>query len=66
MDGIKIGTVETVTGKRAKVRFRGQETVQELTVLKTGQTRYVPQVGEKVVCLLLPGGHGHGFVVGGI
>jgi len=66
MESVKIGTVETVSGKRAKVRFRGQEAVQELTVLKTGDARYVPEIGEKVVCLLLPYGGGQGFIVGGI
>lgn len=77
---IKIGTVESVSGKRAKVRFKGKATSSaELTILQntaelTGYadshrhtvSRWVPTVGQKVVCLMIPGGNGQGFIVGAI
>lgn len=77
-DLVRIGTVESVSGKRAKVRFQGKATSSsELTVLKntpgtTGYadshghsiSRWVPEIGAKVVCLMIPGGNGQGFVLG--
>ena len=77
---IKIGTVESVSGRRAKVRFKGKATSSsELTVLKNSATMtgyadqhshgislWVPAVGQKVVCLMLPNGNGQGFIVGAI
>lgn len=77
---MKIGMVENVSKGRARVRFRGEKTASaELTVLKntpwaTGSAdghshtvgRWMPDVGGKVVCLMIPGGYGQGFVIGEI
>ena len=79
-DLIKIGTVESVSGNRAKVRFTGKATSSaELTILKNSATitgyavdhrhgisMWYHTVGQKVVCLMIPRGNGQGFIVGGI
>lgn len=65
----KIGTVESVSGRKCKVRLTGQKSSLEMRVLKTiyGTNGYwVPAIGDKVVCLLLKNGAGQGFVIGGI
>ena len=66
METVKIGTVESVGTSTAKVRFQREKTSSaELTVLKrTREERWMPEVGEKVVCLIQDSGHG--FVVGAI
>lgn len=77
---VKIGTVEYVKGRRCGVRIRGNGSgVVEMKVLKNGATvtgyagdpshrhgvsLWMPDVGDKVVCLLY--GNGQGFVVGAI
>lgn len=77
---VKIGTVESVHGNRARVRFRGKATSSaELTILKNSSTvtgyaeqhchgviMWKPEVGQKVVCLLIHNGNGQGFILGGI
>ena len=66
METVKIGTVESVNGNRAKVRFQRERTASaELTVLRTDEeSRWVPKPGEKVVCLMQSGGTG--FIAGAI
>ncbi len=83
MEGIvKIGTVESVSGRRCKVRMRGSRTtLAELTILKNGavytgyagnpshshgMAEWTPAIGDKVVCLMIQDGVGQGFVLGAI
>lgn len=83
MEGIlKIGTVESISGRRCKVRLRGSQTaLAELTILKNGTTYtgyggdtshrhsigvWTPEIGDEVVCLMIQEGAGQGFVVGAI
>ncbi len=83
MNGIlKIGQVESVQGRRVKVRLKGSRTaLAEMTVLKNGSTatgsggdplhrheigHWMPSVGDQVVCLMIPEGAGQGFVIGAI
>lgn len=83
MDGIvKIGTVESVNGRRCKVRMSGNRTaLAELTILKNGATftgyagdtshchgiaEWKPAIGDKVVCLMIQESLGQGFVLGAI
>ncbi|MBQ9269662.1 MAG: hypothetical protein IJ206_09125 [Oscillospiraceae bacterium] len=79
---MKIGTVESVNGRRCKVRLRGSRTaLAELTILKNGATytgyggdpyhshgisAWTPTYGDEVVCLMIQDGAGQGFVLGAI
>lgn len=79
---MKIGTVESVSGRRCKVRLTGKRTaLAEMTVLKNGATAtgyagdpshrhdigvWTPAIGDKVVCLMIEDGAGQGFVLGSI
>lgn len=68
-DCVKIGTVESVSDRKCKVRLSGQKSTMEMRVLKTLYGTYgywKPAIGDKVVCLLLKNGAGQGFVIGGI
>lgn len=65
MQTVRIGTVEAVKGKRIFVRFRGKGDTAELTAIQSsGYGRWIPNVGDKVVCLMLS--ESQGFVVGNI
>lgn len=70
METVKIGTVESVTGRRCKVRMPGTYTVlAEMTVLRTvenGNGPWIPSIGDRVVCLMIQNGAGQGFVIGAI
>ena len=83
MDGIvKIGTVESINGRRCKVRMSGSRTaLAELTILKNGATytgyagdpyhyhgiaEWKPAIGDKVVCLMIQESLGQGFILGAI
>lgn len=70
MDSVKIGTVESVSGRRCRVRLQGSNTVlAEMTVLRTVEDEngpWLPAIGDRVVCLMIQNGAGQGFIAGAI
>lgn len=70
MDMVKTGMVESVDGRRCRVRMQGSNSVlAEMTVLRTIEDEngpWLPQVGDRVVCLMIQHGAGQGFVIGAI
>lgn len=67
-DIVKIGIVSSRdTDKRtARVKIQDQGRVTgDLQVVQTSSV-WMPDIGQWVLCLFIPGGEGDGFILGGI
>ena len=68
-DMIRKGTVQSVNSGelKARVKFgdKGGIISGDLHILDTG-TNWTPEIGSMVLCLMIPGGDGEGYILGGI
>lgn len=67
-DCIAFGVVSSVDkeGMTARVDIAGQDIVStNLKVVQRGR-EWLPETGQYVLCLFVPGGDGDGFILGGI
>lgn len=67
---IQIGIVSSVDKSKctAKVAFESRNTVRELSIIVRGTIQpkdyWIPVPGEQVLCVFLPNGNDHGFILG--
>lgn len=67
---IRMGIVSNIneTELTATVKYIQQDIMSgELKLLQNNPSgKWIPELGEYVLCLLIPGGDGDGFILGGI